>query len=800
MSSWRRRRLKSEEFLGYDNVPFDPVPGNAFHLFNRCEKHMSFVSRRSRSAPDQNGVSEPETNGVSDTKQSGVSEPEQNVVSDAERSLVSELDDGIERVLCRESLWTNSAQEMRRRRAMHQWQRSNGGAKSLNLANSGSVQTGGEPVQPPLARFLRKKRANFQIPRPGAPPGDEFWNCARLIDGVKEWLCGQLDPWALFQSLQGLHGRVDCGLLALELGRCTTKTDSCRCLLDYATSLSVDNEGEQLSSFSLVREALSASQDNRLARIAEFLEVVDAIVDLSRSIGRNQSFIDEERTFDDPEESLSSTSGDRLNGPPTQNPLSEPSNPTTDFRRNKDGYFRSEIVHPSQTRPCLYATSGSVDTGSTPVRRDQSFTRRRHSALCHSDDEPRSFWPPSLQPEVPSLSISICDMDLSADHVLQLTRILVEYSHVTHLSIVRTGLGDGSGFGELCRAFDRCSQGIEHFDFRMNHLLEGDCIGYLSVALRSATALRSINLSSTGLSAEACRCLVDAIGTGSAANRVLAELDLGYNELHDEGCCSVATLIEMPGCWLRKLRLRHNGIGTNGAKRLAAALLTHPRLTLLDVSSNPVGDGGVLSLAESLLGNRTLCDVALDDCGISGEGCKGVARMLMTNSAMRSLTLSRNSLGDDGVRTLAEGMRYNRTLEVLGIDMCCLGNVGFICLLQELRWCHSLRVVRACYNAIGIPDHLAAGYRRWSSASVRIDAALGPTRSEPHLLDVYVQLCEVLRHNPKLKIFLWGNRLGEDEDDDDITSASAFRPEVGDPGAKWRRSRSAVDSGYGTLS
>lgn len=804
MSSWRRRRLKSVEFLGYDNRPIDPDPSKAFH---------PFASHRKHSAPDQNGVGQPEVIGVNYAERSGIAEPERSLVgdanrcgvSDAERGIVGELDEGIKRALGRESLWSNSAQEMRLRRARHQWERSHAGTKSLNLPDAGPpLQTGGEPVQPPLARFLRKKRTNFQ----SGGQGDDPWNSTRLMDEAKEWLSGQLDPWTLFQALQGLRRHGDGGILALELGRCTTKTDSCRCLLDHATSFSSaeNEEGHKLPHFGLVREALSASKDDDLARIAEFLEVVDAIVDLGRSIGRSQSAsatVEEERTIDDPEESVTSASGDRLNGPPSVNSLSEP---TENIRQsNRDGYFRSEIVHPTRTTPCLYSvTCGSMDGGSLPVRRDQSFARRRHSALCHPDDEPsRRVWSPSLEPEVPSLqlelpslSISIFAIDLSADCVRRLTRILVDYSLVTQLSIVRTGLGDG--FGELCRAFDRCSQGIEHFDFRMNRLTDGDCVGHLSGALRSATALRSINLSSTGLGAEACRRLVDAIGTGSAANRVFAELDLGYNELHDEGCHAVATLIEMPGCWLRKLRLRHNGLGPVGAKRLAAALLTHPRLTLLDVSSNPIGDSGVSSLAESLLGNRTLRDIALDDCGISDKGCRGVARMLMTNSVLRSLTLSRNSLGDEGVRTLAEGVRYNRTLEVLGIDMCCLGNAGFICLLQELHLCHSMRVVRACYNTIGIQDHMSSGYRRWSSASVRIDAALGQTGSDLHLLDVYVQLCEVLRLNPKLKIFLWGNKFGEDEDDDDVTSA--FRPEAGRLGAKWRRSRSAVDSGYGTLS
>lgn len=679
------------------------------------------------------------------------------------------------------------------------------GAQSLNLPGDLDICRD-DGAENPVPGCPRKKPRRAQSV---SECGDR-WGRDRLVDNTKEWLCDRLDPWVLFQRLQ--ETRKLNASLAVELGRCTTTAESCKCMLDFAVSLA----GDSCCDFRVVREILAPyREDERYGQTLDFLEFVDAVFYLNDLIRTTEAV--EDKTC------ISSSSEQRLPDSSGMEPGSAFSNSTktltaTAANRQTDGggYFRAEMVGSVSTRPCLYELGfGSVDRGSAPIARDNSFARRRHSDLCHPDESsnrPLRTAGKRGHDDPPSISIAVYNVDLNREVVRGLRKILVEYSHVKRISIVRTRFSK-EAFAELFQVFHRpLPPGLTHFDFRMNQLVEEDgmeeegessgLVGLYS-GLRCAASLTSLNLSSTGMTGRGCRRLVDAIG--GSVFRVLSELDLGYNELEDSGCDAVAEFVEIPGCCLRRLRLRHNAIGPSGARRLARALTCQPTLTLIDVSSNPIGDDGSTAVLESLLSNRSLRDLALDDCGMTPGACPTLARALRTNSILRTLTLSRNWIGDAGVRTAAEGLRYNRTVEVLGVDMCGMGNEGFGRLLRELHWCHSMRVVKACYNRIGLPaETIAVGVsRRWSAAAAP-DTPMHPRdpRSGPRPVsgDVYAQLCDVLRVNPKLRIFLWGNRVDDGMGDDGRGVSAPLTEERGRVVPNCRRSQTVDDSGYGTLS
>ncbi len=93
-------------------------------------------------------------------------------------------------------------------------------------------------------------------------------------------------------------------------------------------------------------------------------------------------------------------------------------------------------------------------------------------------------------------------------------------------------------------------------------------------------------------------------GIGPSAIRVLLrcslaavrELDLGRNNLGDEGAALIANAPALAG--LRVLKLNANGIGDEGLRALAES----PRLgqlVALELNNNPVGDDGVRAVVES---------------------------------------------------------------------------------------------------------------------------------------------------------------------------------------------------------
>ncbi len=125
--------------------------------------------------------------------------------------------------------------------------------------------------------------------------------------------------------------------------------------------------------------------------------------------------------------------------------------------------------------------------------------------------------------------------------------------------------------------------------------LEGNRVGgpRLAGLTRAADLFRveALNLAATGLTPSSLRAALTGLTTAA-----VEELDLGGNELHDEGAEVLAGCTGLAS--LRGLRLDANQISDAGVTALARA--PHlDRLTVLDLSNNPIGDDGVRAVLES---------------------------------------------------------------------------------------------------------------------------------------------------------------------------------------------------------
>ena len=104
-----------------------------------------------------------------------------------------------------------------------------------------------------------------------------------------------------------------------------------------------------------------------------------------------------------------------------------------------------------------------------------------------------------------------------------------------------------------------------------------------------------------------------AIGKALAVNAVLSSLDLSGNEICGidplgQGTYSAASItalveaLKVNGGVLTNLVLRHNNIGDEGAKALAAALRVNEVLTSIDLRNNSLGDEGKGVIREAVSG------------------------------------------------------------------------------------------------------------------------------------------------------------------------------------------------------
>ena len=193
-----------------------------------------------------------------------------------------------------------------------------------------------------------------------------------------------------------------------------------------------------------------------------------------------------------------------------------------------------------------------------------------------------------------------------------------------------------------------------------------------------------------------------AVAAALDGNTTIAELDLSYNNIDDEGVAALADALRRNRALLR-LDLRGNDVGAAGCAALASALADPAgaaALTDLNLNGNPIGDDGAVALADMLRVNTTLLDLDVGNCDVGVRGVVEVlsavnednatleslglenprvptvqeehawhaAKMLGNNQTLRTLKCGKWRLGRDGLETMvAYGLCANATLEVLDL-------------------------------------------------------------------------------------------------------------------------------------
>jgi len=159
----------------------------------------------------------------------------------------------------------------------------------------------------------------------------------------------------------------------------------------------------------------------------------------------------------------------------------------------------------------------------------------------------------------------------------------------------------------------------------------------------------------------------------------LEQLRLGFNQIGDEGC---KTLAEHLPTSMEMLSLYNNQIGDEGCKALAEHLPTS--LETLSLTGNQIGDEGCKALAEHL--TTTCTSLKTLDLGmnqIGDEGCKVLAEHLPTS--LTQLFLGGNRIGDEGCKALADHLPTTCTsLKTLDLGMNQIGDEGCKVLAEHL--------------------------------------------------------------------------------------------------------------------
>ncbi|KAI8820968.1 uncharacterized protein EV422DRAFT_47627 [Fimicolochytrium jonesii] len=144
--------------------------------------------------------------------------------------------------------------------------------------------------------------------------------------------------------------------------------------------------------------------------------------------------------------------------------------------------------------------------------------------------------------------------------------------------------------------------------------------------------------------------------------------DLSYTRLSDSYIPVLLKPLAPCGVALRELDLGCNEIGDEGAKSIASWLKEDVTLESLNLRYNNIGPQGVGAIAQALQINEVLRSLDMSGNGASEEGGMEMANMLQLNTSLEALNLARTYLTATALIALSTVLHNNTSLITLNIS------------------------------------------------------------------------------------------------------------------------------------
>ncbi|XP_059239400.1 NACHT, LRR and PYD domains-containing protein 13 [Mustela nigripes] len=167
-------------------------------------------------------------------------------------------------------------------------------------------------------------------------------------------------------------------------------------------------------------------------------------------------------------------------------------------------------------------------------------------------------------------------------------------------------------------------------------------------------ALQRLVLWFCQLGAPSCKYLSDAL----LENKSLTHLNLRRNSLGDEGVKLLCEALSRPDCRLQNLDLSGCSLTAGGCQELANALRHNHNMKILDLGSNDVRDDGVIHLCEALKDpSCALNTLGLEKCNLMPACCQHLSSVLGSSKSLVHLNLLQNDLEPSGVGILWKALK-----------------------------------------------------------------------------------------------------------------------------------------------
>ncbi|XP_038196322.1 NACHT, LRR and PYD domains-containing protein 5 [Arvicola amphibius] len=198
------------------------------------------------------------------------------------------------------------------------------------------------------------------------------------------------------------------------------------------------------------------------------------------------------------------------------------------------------------------------------------------------------------------------------------------------------------------------------------NLVTEKSMGQLCGALSSSKCtLQKLILNQCDLKGDACGFLALTLTN----NRTLTHLSLTKNPVADDGVKFLCEAIKEPTCHLQELELVECWLTRDCCVDLASMITMNQHLKSLDLGYNDLGDNGVIALCKGLKQNKSsLRRLGLEACGLTFECCEALSSTLASNQCLTSLNLVKNSFSTSGMLKLCYAFRhFASNLHIIGL-------------------------------------------------------------------------------------------------------------------------------------
>ncbi|CAF2061149.1 unnamed protein product [Rotaria magnacalcarata] len=194
--------------------------------------------------------------------------------------------------------------------------------------------------------------------------------------------------------------------------------------------------------------------------------------------------------------------------------------------------------------------------------------------------------------------------------------------------------------------------------------------------------LEELRLNNCGMGIDGGKLLAEALITchkNSQGKFALKQFVAGRNRLENEGAQALSKAFETIGT-LEVIRMPQNGIRPPGIEALSVAFVNNQNLRLIDLNDNSI-TLAAQKLASAIEKLPNLEVLNLESSLIRTKGAIAVARAIASHKNLQELYLGCNDIHTEGAMEIAHAVKNMPTLKALDLNGNCLGGDG----IDEIR-------------------------------------------------------------------------------------------------------------------